>query len=292
MFKRKSTPKNYTQNEAVSFLIQIACIMKQHNISVFQMENVQPNWLPSDWKQQYGKLLFSLLTGPIFGLFVGIALIIMTSDSYSFEPMRDILLSILGGMISGLLYGFLVPPKLRIIGGGLVGLATFPFIVLIWSVFDGFSFFYFEEIFYLAFLGGAIGIGIVLIIDVLYDWLIGMSRENPKFGLVGLIISNAFRIWGFSFVGSLIIGLIGGPVGSLIGSFGGLILALITDDSISKDNFGLLGQLSKGDKEIKLTENLRLTKPNFEEFFKLTGGRSPLFLIINGLIMVPFKEVE
>jgi serine/threonine protein kinase len=82
MFERRVGEKPYTEQQTVHYLSWLALSMQEHAQSVFQIEKMQPSWLPDSLRNAFYRsvrisvmLIHSILTGGAFfliGLFVGI----------------------------------------------------------------------------------------------------------------------------------------------------------------------------------------------------------------------------
>ncbi|HEY4388651.1 MAG TPA: protein kinase, partial [Ktedonobacteraceae bacterium] len=114
MLVKNNASTRYQPEQTMHWLAWLAQQMKQHNESVFYIEDMQSDWLPTPRARK----IYSCIVGGIIGwLLIGLA------SGWSFWWAL--------GLSSGLLYG----PLLGLIGGGVVGLETNiqPTTLRVWS---------------------------------------------------------------------------------------------------------------------------------------------------------------
>ncbi len=71
MFDRGAKPTRYTREQAVAWLSWLAYQMRQRGLSVFYLEDLQPDWLPERLRWWYG-LVLPVVVGLIVGLCIGL----------------------------------------------------------------------------------------------------------------------------------------------------------------------------------------------------------------------------
>jgi serine/threonine protein kinase len=100
MLSRRSARSRYGPQQTIHRLSYLARQMKQQSQTVFYIERMQPSWLRATWQR---RLYYSLIVGPICGLFVGLA---------SLGTVLSFPLTILiAALIVGLLFGWLSEPE-------------------------------------------------------------------------------------------------------------------------------------------------------------------------------------
>jgi serine/threonine protein kinase/DNA polymerase III delta prime subunit len=99
MLRRRSAKRRYGAEQTIHWLSLLARQMKQESQSVFYVERMQPSWLTKKWQR---RLYYGLITGPIFGLFVGL------------ESLGTVLpfplIVLITALIVGVLFGWLSEP--------------------------------------------------------------------------------------------------------------------------------------------------------------------------------------
>jgi DNA polymerase III delta prime subunit len=70
MLRRRKAGSRYSPEQTISWLSHLARQMKHRNQTIFFLEHMQPDWLMKKWQR---RLYYGLITGPICGLFVGLA---------------------------------------------------------------------------------------------------------------------------------------------------------------------------------------------------------------------------
>lgn len=70
MLRRRKAEARYSPEQTISWLSHLARQMKYQSQTIFFLEQMQPGWLRKKWQR---RLYYGLITGPICGLFVGLA---------------------------------------------------------------------------------------------------------------------------------------------------------------------------------------------------------------------------
>ncbi len=95
MFDRRGANRQYSQSQAMYWLIWLAQKLSQQSQTVFLIERMQPNWLPKNWQKQiYGlSIIFTfILLGGLIGMLV-------------FPLNRLLFLLTATGLLFGLIFG-------------------------------------------------------------------------------------------------------------------------------------------------------------------------------------------
>jgi transcriptional regulator with XRE-family HTH domain len=100
MLRRRKAETRYTPEQTISWLSRLAWQMKHQSQTIFSLEQMQPGWLMKKWQR---RLYYGLITGPICGLFVGLAAL-GTVLSFPFIVLTT-------ALISGLLFGWGSEPE-------------------------------------------------------------------------------------------------------------------------------------------------------------------------------------
>src|SRR5258708_2603151 len=95
MLRRRKAQSRYSRGQTISWLSHLAWQMKQQGQTIFSLEQMQPGWLMKKWQR---RLYYGLITGPICGLFVGLAAL---GTILSFP-----LIVLITAFIVGLLFGW------------------------------------------------------------------------------------------------------------------------------------------------------------------------------------------
>jgi transcriptional regulator with XRE-family HTH domain len=95
MLRRRKAESGYSPEQTISWLSHLARQMKQQSQTIFSLEQMQPGWLMKKWQR---RLYYGLITGPICGLFVGLAAL---GTILSFP-----LIVLIAAFIVGLLFGW------------------------------------------------------------------------------------------------------------------------------------------------------------------------------------------
>ena len=103
MFSRQIGQKEYSKEKTLHWLSWLANQLLQRSQTVFLIERIQPDWLPSISEKLYYNLGLSLLGGTLIGLVVGIHL----GSVFGIQSglVGGLFLGILGGLIAGLILG-------------------------------------------------------------------------------------------------------------------------------------------------------------------------------------------
>lgn len=229
MVERKGDIRHYPLNVTCRWLGRLAQEMRQRNLTIFYLEQLQPDWLPEQQRRFYpwsvglvfglgfgllGWLLDRPFTGLIIGLLTGSLIGLLARGTGKIELVEDLawewkgpLIGLGGGLVGGLLLG------------SLLGLLA-SFIGLIHGSFVGL-------VFGLAFglVGGSV-IGLIRGLAGAFSdkKLAERSSRTPNEGMRRSATNGLLLIP----IGGLPFGLVGGLVGGLIrGLFAGLISGLI-----------------------------------------------------------------
>src|SRR5215470_4663789 len=100
MLRRRKADTRYAPEQTISWLSCLAWQMKHQSQTIFSLEQMQPDWLMKKWQR---RLYYGLITGPICGLFVGLAAL------GTVLPFLFIVLTT--ALISGLLFGWGSEPE-------------------------------------------------------------------------------------------------------------------------------------------------------------------------------------
>ncbi|MCC5604988.1 NACHT domain-containing protein [Nostoc favosum] len=111
MFKRKGAKHQYPQDQAIHWL---TCLAKRMSQSDFQIEEIQPRWLPS----KKDKIIYRIVTGLILGVLLGLVSGIYFVYFYTLVPNNKVIppinilikliaIGVLSGLIPGLIIGLL-----------------------------------------------------------------------------------------------------------------------------------------------------------------------------------------
>ena len=100
MLRRRKAETRYAPEQTISWLSRLAWQMKHQSQTIFSLEQMQPGWLMKKWQR---RLYYGLITGPICGLFVGLAAL------GTVLPFPFIVLTT--ALISGLLFGWGSEPE-------------------------------------------------------------------------------------------------------------------------------------------------------------------------------------
>jgi hypothetical protein len=117
MFQRRGKEAGYPQQRTLGWLCWLARRMIRHNQTIFRMEWMQPDWLPSERQRRYTtrvRLLNRLVVAPVVGLGFGLGF------------------GLLGGLVVGLVIGLL--------GGLVIGLVNGLLFGLVWGLLFGLLF--------------------------------------------------------------------------------------------------------------------------------------------------------
>src|SRR6266849_4984379 len=100
MLRRRKAETRYAPEQTIFWLSRLAWQMKHQSQTIFSLEQMQPGWLMKKWQR---RLYYGLITGPICGLFVGLAAL-GTVLSFPFIVLTT-------ALISGLLFGWASEPE-------------------------------------------------------------------------------------------------------------------------------------------------------------------------------------
>ena len=159
-FERQGVERPYTREQSERWLAWLARQMVAHGVTVFDLEGLQPGWLPTSAQQRLYRILvglvvglvaglgsaliFGLFSGPVEGLIVGLVVGLVFGSSIGSNEVRpaetarwswrgalvDMVLGLAGGLVAGLigwlvfglLAGLAVGLVSGLVGGLLVGL--------------------------------------------------------------------------------------------------------------------------------------------------------------------------
>jgi hypothetical protein len=115
MLRHRGAEKTYTVEQTRHWLSWLARQLKQHNQTVFYLERLQPDWLPTQQFQQHYQLLvkgiistlFGLLIGGMLGGLIGGLLIARNVGHIATEVTGILAIGLPLGMVGGLLAGFI-----------------------------------------------------------------------------------------------------------------------------------------------------------------------------------------
>ena len=103
MLRRRKAETRYAPEQTIFWLSHLARQMKHQSQTIFSLEQMQPGWLMKKWQR---RLYYGLITGPICGLFVGLAAL---GTVLSFP-----VIVLTTALISGLLFGWVSEPETEI----------------------------------------------------------------------------------------------------------------------------------------------------------------------------------
>jgi tetratricopeptide (TPR) repeat protein len=107
MLHHRSVHTSYSPQQMLHWLTWLAQQLIEHGQTVFSIDQIQPDWLPSlRMRRLYRNLLMGLAYGAVIGLLVGLSMWLaivpgIPDDVWSFEPLYGGLY----GLVFGLLYG-------------------------------------------------------------------------------------------------------------------------------------------------------------------------------------------
>jgi hypothetical protein len=99
MYKRRSLETRYTQQHSVDWLSWLASRLTQNKQTVFYLENLRPDWLPTRTQRWLCGAAVTVASGLIAGLIVGLIF------GLSEDPIGGLLYGLVAGLIFGLLGG-------------------------------------------------------------------------------------------------------------------------------------------------------------------------------------------
>jgi energy-coupling factor transporter ATP-binding protein EcfA2 len=114
MLTRRTQLQQGTEEQVRRWLTYFATQLHRQQQTIFAVEELQPTWLPEQYRSWYRwsmvlvyGLVFGLLFGPAFGLGFGVAygLIFKTLARLAFGALFGLVLGAMGGLIGGLIFG-------------------------------------------------------------------------------------------------------------------------------------------------------------------------------------------
>jgi DNA polymerase III delta prime subunit len=157
---RKQDDRRFSKEETIHWLSWLARRMSQHGQTVFLIERMQPDWLPTRAQQivtvgtaamvgLLGGLIFGLFVGMVGGLLVGIIFGLLTGQMFmqygyskNIRPVERLRLSwleMLYSLFIGLLAGMVVGMVVGIMFGLLIGIVVGMVVGLIFGLLTGMS---------------------------------------------------------------------------------------------------------------------------------------------------------
>jgi hypothetical protein len=135
MFQRKGTTSLvFPKEKIIAWLSWLAGKMKEHSLSVFLVEGLQPSWLGTRAKRVAYRAVVFLSLGLLFGLYFGLILglffdtplnqiNLVETISWNWRGARDglrgsLLVELIIGMLGGLIFGMLGGLATGMVGGG------------------------------------------------------------------------------------------------------------------------------------------------------------------------------
>lgn len=122
MFKRRSAETRYSPKQILGWLSWLATALRMKDHTVFYLENLQANWLPTHTQRWLSGAGTVVACGLIFGLvvFPGVELVVGFDPS---NAVGDLTLTMIIGLIVGLIGAFMELRPVETIHIGLSGLA-------------------------------------------------------------------------------------------------------------------------------------------------------------------------
>ncbi len=142
MFKRRGGETQYSRNQTLRWLRWLADVLTRKEQILFQLENLRPDWLPTQREQRaatrsttlfgglLGGLLFGLFGGLLFGLGFGKTKGPVDTMRWSWPSAKS---ELLGGLLFGLLFGLFVALLVALDKGGAFSLQHLFLRLLIWQ---------------------------------------------------------------------------------------------------------------------------------------------------------------
>jgi DNA polymerase III delta prime subunit len=121
MLEQRATRGYFTTQQILQWLTWLAQQMKQHDLTEFYLEHLQPTWLPTKRSQTSYILIGGLVAGLVIGLFAGLTI--------------GLIVGLFAGLDSGLFVGLLLGPTIGLFVGLLFRRRSMvsPTDVLTWS---------------------------------------------------------------------------------------------------------------------------------------------------------------
>jgi GTPase SAR1 family protein len=217
MLKRRGQSKRWQPEQVIRWLMFLAKQMQEHSQTVFSVENLQPTWLPKEWRILYRwciglvlGLVCELVVGLPFGLFYGLApepVVEQAANQVFGSPFGSVIRVLAGPNFLRLVVWLIAGPGFGLLVGLLIGLAFAtdarinPAEALTWSWKKALSGL-------VAGLGVGLAIGLAIAISLV---LVGELLGELVFGLV------------FGLASGLVSGVV---VGLVVGSLSGLVVGL------------------------------------------------------------------
>jgi len=213
MFQRRldiqEADKIYTEKRTKSWLKWLAKKMSD-NESIFQIEQIQPHWLPSETDKNIYHIVVGLIVGLILGLAAGLYFIyyhqlIQIQNIYNETNISLIALTsgILSGLISGVIAGLLCVLPNRHIGGMLSGIIFALTISIVIGLIDNkMLIIYIFPIFLCAIIGGA-GFRLIGTKIKPVDFIKPEAGKIRKYAIIGLILGLLYDLIRFLIVSQI-----------------------------------------------------------------------------------------
>jgi hypothetical protein len=224
MIERKRDTQHYTSHQIMTWLSFLARQMRDHNQTIFHLEQLQPDWLTKRQKRFY-----RMSIGPIYGL------VAASVTALNFGLIFGLIGGFIDGLVTGLFFGLIIGPITVLVSGLFFGLKARiePVEVLTWS---------WEKLKSRLAVELAIGLFFGLLSGLLFGLALGLL-SGLLFGLLfGLVAALSIGFSGKPLIERLMLspnegmrrslknGLVGGLVsGLLIGLIIGLANALINE---------------------------------------------------------------
>ena len=220
MFERRGADQPYQPEQTINWLAWLARKMSEHSQTIFFIEGLQPDWLPSRtrWRARlFAPLIAGLMGGLAGGLTVGL---VLWPDSI--EPVERFEWSWKragGGLVGGLALGLLGGLAFGLLGGLVTGLNS---AVLTLGLMLGLQ------------LALAAGPVVGLLSGVTYGRIHAKTdpnqgiRQSAKNSILGGLVAGLVLALAIGLIGGLIGGLVGRVYGELeYGLISGLVLGLL-----------------------------------------------------------------
>ena len=220
--EQRTAREQFTPQQTQHWLIWLAQQMKQHHLTEFYLEWLQPTWLSTERSQIQYRLFYMLIYGLALGLIYGL----------------------IGGLLGELIYGLVLGLVGGLLGGQVDDIKTIrPAEVLTWS---------WKAVWRGLFVGLDDIKTMPAVVGLRWSW-----NSVWQGGIVGLIVGLIGWLIGFGLIGGLIVGLIGGLIGWLIVEFVGGLMARVTYGLIGGVVREVSGQQIHKDMRIRPNRGIR-----------------------------------
>jgi hypothetical protein len=201
MLEQQTAGRQFSLQQTRSWLAWLAQQMKQHQLTEFYLEWLQPNWLTTESSQNQYRLFVMLVYGVVGGLLYGV--------------VGALIYGLIGKMLYGLVLGLLLGLVLGLVGGLVDEIKIIrPAEVLTWS----------WKSVWRGLFAGMSDIKKPRLLESL-DWSWNSIWQGV---IVGLVVGLLAWLVGYGLIGGLLAGLIGGVVGwLLVGLVGSLLAGLV-----------------------------------------------------------------